>query len=77
MQTLANLNDVIGTINLLSVKIDKKKLQSSNTSSLRVDPLFQKKKGSTKQRAKACYEVSGFLETQPMQPLFRRASQII
>ena len=31
--------------------------------SLRVDPLFQKKKGSTKQRAKACYEVSGFLET--------------
>ena len=31
--------------------------------SLRVDPLFQKKKGSTKQRAKACYEISGFLET--------------
>ena len=31
--------------------------------SLRVDPLFQKKKESTKQRAKACYEVSGFLET--------------
>ena len=27
-------------------------------SSLRVDPLFQKKKGSTKQRAKACYKVS-------------------
>ena len=25
------------------------------TSSLHVDPLFQKKKGSTKQSAKACY----------------------
>ena len=34
-----------------------------NDNSLRVDPLFEKKKGSTKQRAKACYEVSGFLET--------------
>ena len=31
--------------------------------SLRVDLLFQKKKGSTKQRAKTCYKVSRFLET--------------
>ena len=30
-QKLANLNDVIGAINLFSVKIDKKKLQSGNT----------------------------------------------
>ena len=29
-QKLANLNDVIGAINLFSVKIDKKKLQSGN-----------------------------------------------
>ena len=30
---------------------------------LRVDPLCQKKKGPTKQRANACHEVSGFLES--------------
>ena len=49
-----------------------------NFGSLRVDPLFQKKEGSTKQRAKACYnEVSGFLETRFMQPLFRLPSKII
>ena len=29
----------------------------------RVDPLFQKNKGSTKQGAKTCCEVSGLLET--------------
>ena len=31
--------------------------------SLRVDLFFQTKEGSTKQRAKACYEFSGFRET--------------
>ena len=29
-QKLANLNDIVGAINLFSVKIDKQKLQSSN-----------------------------------------------
>ena len=37
--------------------------QSVHDYSLGVDPFFQKKKGSTKQRATACYKVSGFLET--------------
>ena len=38
---------------------------------LRVDPLFQKKKGSTKQRAKACYDVSGFLCSFCLDPLHK------
>ena len=33
---------------------DFKWVQNSLRASLRVDPLFQKKKGSTKQRANAC-----------------------
>ena len=32
-QKLANLNDVINALNLFSVEIDKKKLQSGNTPS--------------------------------------------
>ena len=34
----------------------------------RADQLFQKKIGSMVQRANACYEVSGLVETQVMQP---------